>query len=104
MAATGAGGDDDGAEGLSPDLLGERLGDFEREFVLGCQRAKGARHAAAAGVQQGDVAFRQALGEPAYVKEISEVAAQVNGCSLEDLSAATSATAQRFFGKLSGPS
>jgi TatD DNase family protein len=35
--------------------------------------------------------------EPAYVKEISEVAAQVKGCTLEELSRMTCATAERFF-------
>jgi TatD DNase family protein len=39
--------------------------------------------------------------EPAYVKEISEVAAQVKQCSLEDLSRATCATAESFFRGLS---
>jgi TatD DNase family protein len=43
------------------------------------------------------VPYRGKRCEPAYVKEISQVAAQVKGCSLEDLSAATCATAQRFF-------
>ena len=38
--------------------------------------------------------------EPAYVKEISQVVAQVKGCSLEELSAATCATAEKFFPKL----
>jgi TatD DNase family protein len=38
--------------------------------------------------------------EPAYVKEISETAAQVKGCSLEELSAATCATAEGFFAGL----
>lgn len=38
--------------------------------------------------------------EPAYVKEISEVVAQVKQCSLEDLSAATCETAGKFFPKL----
>lgn len=38
--------------------------------------------------------------EPAFVKEISEMAAQVKGCSLEELSAATCATAHRFFDKM----
>ena len=38
--------------------------------------------------------------EPAYVKEISEMAAQVKGCTLEDLSAATCETAHGFFRKL----
>ncbi len=38
--------------------------------------------------------------DPAYVKEISEVAAQVKGCTLEELSAATCATARKFFPKL----
>jgi TatD DNase family protein len=38
--------------------------------------------------------------EPAHVKLTAEVAAAVRGCSLEELSAATCATAQRFFGKL----
>jgi len=42
--------------------------------------------------------YRGKRCEPAYVKEISEVAAQVKGCSLEDLSAATCATAEKFFG------
>jgi Tat protein secretion system quality control protein TatD with DNase activity len=34
------------------------------------------------------------------VKDIAEVVARVKGCSLEQLSAATSATAQEFFAKL----
>ena len=38
--------------------------------------------------------------EPAYVKEISETAAQVKNCSLEELSAATCRTAGGFFRKL----
>jgi Tat protein secretion system quality control protein TatD with DNase activity len=37
------------------------------------------------------------------VKEISEVAARVKGCSLEELSTVTCATAERFFGKLLPP-
>jgi len=43
------------------------------------------------------VPYRGKRCEPAYVKEISEVAAEVKGCSLEALSAATCATAARFF-------
>ena len=43
------------------------------------------------------VPYRGKRCEPAYVKEIAAVAAQVKGCSLEDLSAATSATAETFF-------
>jgi len=35
--------------------------------------------------------YRGKRCEPAYVKEISEVAAQVKGCSLEELSSATCA-------------
>ena len=46
------------------------------------------------------VPYRGKRCEPAYVKEIAEVAAQVRGCSLEELSAATCGTAQRFFHKL----
>jgi len=34
------------------------------------------------------------------VKEISETVAQVKGCTLAQLSAATCATAQKFFQKL----
>ena len=49
------------------------------------------------------VPYRGKRCEPAYVKEIAEVAAQVKGCSLEELSAATCATAERFFGKLLSP-
>lgn len=41
--------------------------------------------------------YRGKRCEPAYVKETSEVAAQVKGCSLEELSAATCATAEQFF-------
>jgi len=43
------------------------------------------------------VPYRGKRCEPAYVKEISEVAAQVKGCSLEELSAATCRTAEGFF-------
>lgn len=38
--------------------------------------------------------------EPAYVREIAETAANVKGCSLEELSQATCATAKSFFPKL----
>jgi len=47
------------------------------------------------------VPYRGKRGEPAYVKEISEVAAQVKKCSLEELSRATCATANEFFRGLS---
>jgi TatD DNase family protein len=43
------------------------------------------------------VPYRGKRCEPAYVKEISEVAAQVKGCSLEELSSATCETARAFF-------
>jgi TatD DNase family protein len=46
------------------------------------------------------VPYRGKRCEPAYVKEISEVAAQVKNCPLEDLSAATCKTAHEFFPKL----
>lgn len=46
------------------------------------------------------VPYRGKRCEPAYVKEISLVAAQVKGCSTAELSAATCATAERFFQKL----
>ena len=48
------------------------------------------------------VPYRSKRCEPAYVKEISEVAAQVRGCSIEELSKATCATAEKFFKGLSG--
>ena len=44
--------------------------------------------------------YRGKRNEPAYVKEISEMAAQVKNCSLEELSQATCATAHEFFPKL----
>jgi TatD DNase family protein len=44
--------------------------------------------------------YRGKRCEPAYVKEISEVAAQVKGCSLEELSNATCDTARQFFRNL----
>jgi TatD DNase family protein len=46
------------------------------------------------------VPYRGKRCEPAYVKELSEVVAQVKNCSLEKLSEATCATAQKFFAKL----
>lgn len=46
--------------------------------------------------------YRGKRCEPAYVKEIAELAASVRNCSLEELSAATCATAHGFFPKL-GP-
>jgi len=46
------------------------------------------------------VPYRGQRCEPAYVKEIADVAAQVKGCTLEELSAATSRTAHDFFPKL----
>ncbi|MGO8837973.1 MAG: TatD family hydrolase, partial [Limisphaerales bacterium] len=46
------------------------------------------------------VPYRGKRCEPAYVKEISEVAAQVRACTLDELSAATCQTAAEFFPKL----
>ena len=46
------------------------------------------------------VPYRGQRCEPAWVKEISETAAQVRNCSLEELSQATCATAEKFFPKL----
>ncbi len=46
------------------------------------------------------VPYRGQRGEPAFVREISETVAQVRGCSLDDLSALTCATAREFFPKL----
>jgi TatD DNase family protein len=46
------------------------------------------------------VPYRGKRCEPAYVKEISETIAQVRGCSLAELSAATCRTAQDFFPKI----
>ena len=43
------------------------------------------------------VPYRGKRCEPAYVKEISETAARVKGCSLEELSRATCGTAEGFF-------
>jgi TatD DNase family protein len=43
------------------------------------------------------VPYRGKRCEPAYVKEIAEVAAQVKGCTLEELSRATCAAAEAFF-------
>lgn len=44
--------------------------------------------------------YRGKRCEPAYVKELSEVVAQVKKCSLDELSAATCGTAHTFFRKL----
>ena len=46
------------------------------------------------------VPYRGKRCEPAYVKEIAETVAKVKGCTLEELSAATCATAHKFFPKL----
>src|SRR5437016_6399584 len=44
--------------------------------------------------------YRGKRCEPAYGRDIAERAAQVKGCSLEELGQATCATAMRFFAKL----
>jgi TatD DNase family protein len=46
------------------------------------------------------VPYRGKRCEPAYVKEISVVAAEVKQCSLDELSVATCDTAKRFFKKI----
>jgi TatD DNase family protein len=46
------------------------------------------------------VPYRGKRCEPGYVREISETVAQVRGCTLEELSAATCGTARGFFPKL----
>ena len=46
------------------------------------------------------VPYRGKRCEPGYVKEISVLVAQLKGCTLEELSAATCATAHKFFPKL----
>ena len=46
------------------------------------------------------VPYRGKRCEPAYVKDIAATVAQVKGCTLEELSAATCATAEKFFPKL----
>jgi len=46
------------------------------------------------------VPWRGKRCEPGYVREISQVIAQVKGCSPEELSAASCATAHEFFPKL----
>lgn len=46
------------------------------------------------------VPYRGKRCEPAYVKEIAQLAADVKKCPLDELSAATCATAHRFFPKL----
>jgi TatD DNase family protein len=43
------------------------------------------------------VPYRGKRCEPAYVKEISEMVAQVKMCSFEQLSVATCKTAENFF-------
>ncbi len=48
------------------------------------------------------VPYRGKRCEPAYVKEIAAVAAQVKNCSLDELSAATCGTARAFFPKMKG--
>jgi TatD DNase family protein len=47
------------------------------------------------------VPYRGKRCEPAYVKEISGTVAQIKLCSLEELSAATCKTAEKFFNRLS---
>jgi len=48
------------------------------------------------------VPYRGKRGEPAYVKEIAELAATARNCALEELSAATCRAAEEFFPKLRG--
>jgi TatD DNase family protein len=46
------------------------------------------------------VPYRGKRCEPAHVREIALAAARVKGCTLEELSAATGATARRFFSRM----
>jgi len=46
------------------------------------------------------VPYRGKRCEPAYVKELSEVVAKTKGCTLDELSTATCATAEAFFPKI----
>jgi TatD DNase family protein len=46
------------------------------------------------------IPYRGKRCEPAYVKEIAATVAQVKGCALEELSAATCGAARQFFPKL----
>jgi len=46
------------------------------------------------------VPYRGKRCEPAYVKEIADLAATIKGCSLEELSESTCATAEEFFKSL----
>ena len=46
------------------------------------------------------VPYRGKRCEPAYVRDIAEVAAKAKGCSLEELSVASCATAKAFFQRL----
>jgi TatD DNase family protein len=48
------------------------------------------------------VPFRGKRGEPAYVRQIAETIASVRQISLDEVSRATCATAERFFKKLNG--
>ena len=50
------------------------------------------------------VPYRGKRCEPAYMKEISEVAAQVKACSLDELSRATCNTAHEFFPRMNAES
>ena len=45
------------------------------------------------------VPFRGQRCEPAYIQETARTVAELKGCSMEELSAATCATAQAFFGR-----
>ena len=49
------------------------------------------------------VPYRGKRCEPAYVREIAAMVAQARGCTVEDLSAETCATAEEFFPKLQAP-
>src|SRR5437879_5423623 len=64
MPAACAGGDYHCPERLAPDLLGERLGHFEGQLVLGGKGAKGPGHAAATSVEQGNLPFGQPFRQP----------------------------------------
>jgi TatD DNase family protein len=46
------------------------------------------------------IPYRGKRCEPAYVKDIAQVAAEVKGCSLDQLSTATCRTAHEFFPRL----
>jgi len=67
MATACAGGGQNRSRRLMAQFFDKRLGDFQRQFVFGIERAERSGHPATAGVEQSHFPSGQTLSQPNHV-------------------------------------